>query len=45
MVKQKKIKLEAMVTHTFKLEDIRRMIEVNLHKGKYRARKAVAVLD
>ena len=41
MVKLKKINLEGMVTHTFKLEDYRRMIEVNLHKGKYRALKTV----
>jgi (R,R)-butanediol dehydrogenase / meso-butanediol dehydrogenase / diacetyl reductase len=41
MVKLKKIQLESMVTHTFKLEDYRRMIEVNLHKGKYSALKTV----
>jgi len=45
MVKQKKIQLEDMVTHTFKLEDYRRMIEVNLHKGKYRALKTVVAFD
>jgi len=41
MVKQKKIALEPMVTHTFRLVDYRRMIEVNLHKGKYKALKTV----
>lgn len=41
MVKQKKIDLEPMVTHTFKLEDYRRMIELNLNKGKYKALKTV----
>ena len=45
MVKQKKIQLEDMVTHTFKLDDYRRMIEVNLHKGKYRALKTVVAFD
>jgi hypothetical protein len=30
-----------MVTHTFRLEDYRRMIEVNLHKRKYKALKTV----
>jgi threonine dehydrogenase-like Zn-dependent dehydrogenase len=41
LVRQKKIQLEPLVTHTFKLEDYRRMIEVNLHKGKYKALKTV----
>jgi len=41
LVRQKKINLESMVTHTFKLEDYRRMIEVNLHKGKHKALKTV----
>jgi threonine dehydrogenase-like Zn-dependent dehydrogenase len=41
LVKEKKIQLEPMVTHTFRLEDYRRMIEVNLRKGKYRALKTV----
>jgi threonine dehydrogenase-like Zn-dependent dehydrogenase len=45
MVQLKKIQLEEMVTHTFKLEDYRRMIEVNLHKGKYRALKTVVAFD
>lgn len=41
LVKEKKLSLEPLVTHTFRLEDYRRMIEVNLHKGKYRALKSV----
>jgi len=45
MVKLKKIKLEPLVTHTFKLEDYRRMIEVNLSKGKYSALKTVVSFD
>jgi threonine dehydrogenase-like Zn-dependent dehydrogenase len=39
--KQKKVSLEPMVTHTFPLEDYREMIEVNLHKGKYKAVKTM----
>jgi (R,R)-butanediol dehydrogenase/meso-butanediol dehydrogenase/diacetyl reductase len=45
LVRQKKINLESMVTHAFKLEDYRRMIEVNLHKGKYKALKTVVSFD
>jgi threonine dehydrogenase-like Zn-dependent dehydrogenase len=40
-VKQKRVSLEPMVTHTFSLEDYRKMIEVNLHKGKYKAVKTM----
>jgi len=40
-VRQKKVSLEPMVTHTFPLVDYRDMIEVNLHKGKYKAVKTV----
>ena len=39
LVKQRNVSLEPMVTHTFHLEDYRQMIEVNLHKGKYKAVK------
>ena len=41
LVKDKKVDLETMVTHTFPLEDYKRMIEVNLHKGRHRALKTV----
>jgi len=40
-VKQEKVSLEPMVTHTFPLEHYRKMIEVNLHKGKYKAVKTM----
>jgi len=39
MVRQRKLSLEPMVTHTFRLEDYRSMIEVNLSKGKHKALK------
>jgi (R,R)-butanediol dehydrogenase/meso-butanediol dehydrogenase/diacetyl reductase len=38
-VKKKKISLEPLVTHTFAIEDYRRMIEINLNKQKHRAVK------
>ncbi len=40
-VKQKKVSLGPMVTHTFSIEDYREMIEVNLNKGKYKAVKTM----
>lgn len=41
MAQQKKVRLEPMITHAFALEDYREMIEVNLHKGKYKAVKTI----
>ena len=41
LVKHKKVDLEPMITHTFRLEDYKRMIEVNLNKGKHAAVKTV----
>ena len=38
-VKQKRLHIESMVTHTFPIEDYRKMIEVNLNKQAYRAVK------
>ena len=40
-VKQKRVDLDSMVTHTFLIEDYRKMIEVNLNKQKNRAVKTV----
>ena len=37
--KQKKVALEAMVTHIFRIEDYKEMIEVNLNKPKHKAVK------
>jgi len=39
LVKQKKVHLESMITHTFSIEDYKQMIEVNLSKPKHRAVK------
>jgi threonine dehydrogenase-like Zn-dependent dehydrogenase len=38
-VRQKKIDVQSMVTHTFSIEDYKEMIEVNLNKSKHRAVK------
>ncbi len=38
-IRQKKVDVESMVTHTFSIEDYREMIEVNLNKSKHRAVK------
>lgn len=43
--RQKKVRLDEMITHTFPLEDYARMIEVNLHKGRYRALKTAVVFE
>jgi (R,R)-butanediol dehydrogenase/meso-butanediol dehydrogenase/diacetyl reductase len=40
-VKKRKIHLELLVTHTFAIEDYRKMIEINLNKKKHRAVKTV----
>ena len=39
LVKQKKVSVAPMITHTFPLESYRELIEVNLRKGKYKAVK------
>jgi len=39
LVKQKKVHLESMITHTFSIEDYKQMIAVNLNKSKHRAVK------
>jgi threonine dehydrogenase-like Zn-dependent dehydrogenase len=41
MAVEKKVRLEPMVTHTFSIGEYRRMIEVNLSKGRHRAVKTV----
>ena len=38
-MKQKKVSVAPMITHTFPLESYREMIKVNLRKGKYKAVK------
>ncbi len=45
LMKQKKIKADMLVTHKFRLEDYRRMIRVNLNKGKHHAMKTVVAFN
>ncbi len=40
-VRQKKVHLYSMVTHTFSIEDYKEMIEINLNKQKHKALKTV----
>ena len=39
LVKQKRVSVAPMITHTFPLKSYRELIEVNLRKGKYKAVK------
>jgi (R,R)-butanediol dehydrogenase/meso-butanediol dehydrogenase/diacetyl reductase len=39
LVKQKRVHLESMITHTFSIENYKQMIAVNLNKSKHRAVK------
>jgi len=36
-----RVKVESLITHQFKLAEYRKMIEVNLNKGRYKAMKTV----
>jgi len=39
MIASKKVRVDGMLTHTFPISDYRKMIDVNLHKGRERAMK------
>lgn len=41
LMKKKKVKLDNLVTHTFRIEDYKEMINVNMNKGKHKAVKTV----
>ena len=41
LMSQNKIRADILVTHKFKIEDYRKMIEVNMSKGKHKAIKTV----
>ena len=45
LISKKDLKLQDMVTHKFKLAEFRKMMDVNIHKGKYRAVKTMFVYD
>jgi (R,R)-butanediol dehydrogenase/meso-butanediol dehydrogenase/diacetyl reductase len=40
-VKKKRVALDEMITHRFRLEDYKEMIEVNMNKAKHEAVKTV----
>ncbi len=39
LIAKKKVRVDDMLTHTFRIEDFRKMIEVNLHKTPNKAMK------
>jgi threonine dehydrogenase-like Zn-dependent dehydrogenase len=41
LMSRNKIRADILVTHKFKIEDYRKMIEVNMNKGKHKAVKTV----
>jgi threonine dehydrogenase-like Zn-dependent dehydrogenase len=41
LITDKGLDLERLVTHKFKLDEYKKMLEVNVHKGKYRAIKTM----
>ena len=45
LITKKDLKLQDMVTHKFKLDEYKKMMDVNIHKGKYRAVKTMFVYD
>ena len=45
LISKKDLKLQDMVTHKFKLVEFRKMMDVNIHKGKYRAVKTMFAYD
>ena len=45
LVIKKDLKLQDMITHRFKLAEYRKMMEVNVHKVKYRAVKTMFIFD
>jgi threonine dehydrogenase-like Zn-dependent dehydrogenase len=45
MIKEGKIQAERLVTHKFRIEDYRQMIEVNKNKGKHKALKTVVSFE
>jgi (R,R)-butanediol dehydrogenase/meso-butanediol dehydrogenase/diacetyl reductase len=45
LITKKSLTLQDMVTHKFKLAEYRKMMDVNIHKGKFRAVKTMFVYD
>jgi threonine dehydrogenase-like Zn-dependent dehydrogenase len=45
LITKKDLKLQDMVTHKFKLAEYKKMMDVNIHKGKFKAVKTMFVYD
>jgi len=45
LITTKDLKLQDMVTHKFKLDEYKKMMDVNIHKGKFKAVKTMFVYD
>ena len=45
LIKNKKVSVHDMLTHTFPIEKYRDMIDVNLHKGRHRAMKTAVIFN
>jgi (R,R)-butanediol dehydrogenase / meso-butanediol dehydrogenase / diacetyl reductase len=45
LISSKGLDLQSLVSHTFKLEEYQKMMDVNVNKGKYRAIKTMFVMD
>ena len=45
LMKQNRIQAEALVTYKFRLEDYRRMIAVNMNKGRHKAIKTIVAFQ
>jgi len=45
LVSKKNIKFQNLITHRFKLDEYRKMIDVNINKGKYKTIKTMFVFD
>ena len=45
LITKKSLNLQDMVTHKFKPAEYRKMMDVNIHKGKYRAVKTMFIYD
>ena len=45
LITKKNLKLEEMVTHKFRLDEYKKMMDVNIHKGKFKAVKTMFVYD
>jgi len=45
LISKKDLKLQEMVTHKFKLDEYKKMMDINIHKGKFKAVKTMFIYD